>query len=117
MVVLSDTWSVPCENLEGIIRRKISGRCLKFQAEAAGLTWKEGRYHHDGQAQRSQICDPCPISPGKEVIVDGVAEVKEVSESQRRHYAEDAGQSKRQMMEIKGSERQIVFMASGVKVK
>ena len=53
---------------------------------------------------------------GKAVVVDGEAEVKEISEEMRKHYAEDAGKSKKEIEKIKGSEKQIVFQASGVKV-
>jgi hypothetical protein len=53
---------------------------------------------------------------GKTVVVEGEAQVKEVSEAQRRHYAEDAGKSKEEIEKITGAERQIVFMATGVKV-
>ena len=53
---------------------------------------------------------------GKSVVVDGEAEVKEVSEEMRKHYAEDAGKSKEEIEKIKGAEKQIVFQAKGVKV-
>lgn len=53
---------------------------------------------------------------GKMVVVEGEAEVKEISEAQRKHYAEDAGKSAKEIKKIKGSEKQIVFQANGVKV-
>jgi len=53
---------------------------------------------------------------GKSVVVDGEAEVKEVSEEMRKHYAEDAGKSKKEINKIKGPEKQIVFQAQGLKV-
>ena len=53
---------------------------------------------------------------GKSVVVDGEAEVKEVSEEMRKHYAEDAGKSKKEIDKIKGTEKQIIFQATGVKV-
>src|SRR5947207_1236822 len=53
---------------------------------------------------------------GKSVVVEGAAEVKEVSEEMRRHYAEDAGKTKKEIDKIKGPEKQIIFQASGVKV-
>ena len=53
---------------------------------------------------------------GKSVVVDGEAEVKEVSEEMRKHYAEDAGKSKKEIEKIKGPEKQIIFQATGVKV-
>ncbi|MER3498328.1 MAG: DUF4920 domain-containing protein [Chitinophagaceae bacterium] len=53
---------------------------------------------------------------GMAVVVEGEAEVKEISEAQRKHYAEDAGKSKKEIDQIKGSEKQVVFQAWGVKV-
>ena len=53
---------------------------------------------------------------GKTVVAEGNAEVKEISEEMRKHYAEDAGKSEKEIKKIKGSEKQIVFQANGVKV-
>lgn len=53
---------------------------------------------------------------GKNVVIEGTANVKEVSEEKRKHFAEDAGKSKDEIKKIKGSEKEIQFVASGVKV-
>lgn len=53
---------------------------------------------------------------GKNVVIEGTANVKEVSEEKRKHFAEDAGKSKAEIKKIKGSEKEIQFVASGVKV-
>ncbi len=53
---------------------------------------------------------------GKNVLIEGTANVKEVSEDKRKHFAEDAGKSKAEIKKIKGSEKEIQFVASGVKV-
>ena len=53
---------------------------------------------------------------GKTVLVEGNATVKETSEEMRKHYAEDAGKSKKEIKKIKGSEKSIEFAAKGVKV-
>lgn len=53
---------------------------------------------------------------GKTVVIEGTASVKEVSEEKRKHFAEDAGKSKEEIKKIKGSEKEIQFVASGVKV-
>lgn len=53
---------------------------------------------------------------GRTVVVEGTATVKEVSEEKRKHYAEDAGKSKEEIKKIKGTEKQVQFIASGVKV-
>ncbi len=53
---------------------------------------------------------------GKTVLIDGSATVKETTEEQRKHYAEDAGKSKEEIAKIKGSEKDVQFSAKGVKV-
>ena len=53
---------------------------------------------------------------GKDVVVDGEATVKEVSEKMRKHYAEDAGKSKEEIAKIKGSTKEVTVTANGVKV-
>ncbi len=42
---------------------------------------------------------------GKTVAIDGVAKVKEVTEAQRRHLAEDAGKPKAEIEKIKGAKK------------
>ena len=53
---------------------------------------------------------------GKTVIMEGAASLKEVSEEKRKHFAEDAGKSKEEIKKIKGSEKEVQFIASGIKV-
>lgn len=53
---------------------------------------------------------------GKTVVVDGVAKIKEETEAKRKHYAEDAGKSKEEIAKIKGSQKEVQFIAAGVKV-
>jgi hypothetical protein len=53
---------------------------------------------------------------GKTVLIEGNATVKEVSEEMRKHYAEDAGKSKKEIAKIKGPEKDVQFTATGVKV-
>jgi len=53
---------------------------------------------------------------GKEVMIDGKAERKEISEKQRKHYAEDAGKSEEEIAAIKGSSKEVTIQANGVKV-
>lgn len=53
---------------------------------------------------------------GKTVAVEGTAKVKEVTEAQRRHLAEDAGKSKAEIEKIKGAEKEVQLIAAGVKV-
>lgn len=53
---------------------------------------------------------------GKTIVMEGSASVKEVSEEKRKHFAEDAGKSKAEIKKIKGSEKEVQFIASGIKV-
>jgi Domain of unknown function (DUF4920) len=56
-------------------------------------------------------------SSGKEVIFEGVVRKKELSEAERKHFAEDAGKSKEEVEKIKGAEKEVSFEASGVIIK
>ncbi len=53
---------------------------------------------------------------GRTVVIEGTASVKEVSEDKRKHMAEDAGKSKEEIKKIKGSQKELQFIAAGVKV-
>lgn len=53
---------------------------------------------------------------GKKVVVEGKAFVSEVDEAERRHMAEDAGASEAAIAEIRGSEFQKGFEATGVRI-
>lgn len=54
---------------------------------------------------------------GKEVVVKGNATVAEISEADRKHYAEDAGLSDKEINKIKGTERSYSMIADGVMIK
>ena len=53
---------------------------------------------------------------GKQVVLEGVATEKEISVDQLRHYAEDAGKSKKEINKIKKPQKDILFTANGVLV-
>lgn len=53
---------------------------------------------------------------GKNVVVAGTASVKEVTEAKRKHLAEDAGKSKDEIKKIKGAQKELQFIATGVEV-
>ena len=53
---------------------------------------------------------------GKDVIINGIAYVKEVSVDEQRHYAEDAGQSPEEIAAITQPKRTYSFAADGVLV-
>ncbi len=53
---------------------------------------------------------------GKEVVLDGEAQVKEVSVKQLQHYAKDAGKSEQEIKKIKEPKKELQFVAKGVLV-
>ena len=53
---------------------------------------------------------------GKEVVVDGIAEAKQTSVAQLKHYAEDAGKSKEETDAIKEPKIELTITAKGVLV-
>jgi len=54
---------------------------------------------------------------GKEVIVNGLAYVKETSVEEQRHYAEDAGKSEEEIATITSPKKSYAFEADGVLIK
>ncbi|SRR6266498_526943 len=96
---------------------KITGKVVEVcRAEGCWLKLEKG----DGSSMLVKAKNHSFLVPvdliGKSIVVEGEAEVKEVSEEMRKHYAEDAGKNKKEIDKIKGSEKQIIFQASGVKV-
>lgn len=51
---------------------------------------------------------------GDEVIVEGLAFVEEMSVDDQRHYAEDAGKTKAEVLEITETKRTLSVMSNGV---
>lgn len=54
---------------------------------------------------------------GEEVIVEGVAFIKDMSVEEQRHYAEDAGKSEEEIAQITEPKRTYSFEARGVLLK
>lgn len=52
-------------------------------------------------------------SAGKDVIVRGMFNIKELTEDQAKHYAEDAGED---ASEIKGSQKEYSLIATSIKI-
>ena len=53
---------------------------------------------------------------GKTVVAEGTAEIKETSVSMLKHYAEDAGKSKKEIAKIKKPQKEVLVNLKGVKV-
>ena len=101
------------DQFEGQVKGKVIEVC---QAEGCWIKVQRA----DGSAMMVRAKDHSFLMPanivGKTVLIEGAATVKEVSEAQRRHYAEDAGKSKEEIEKIKGAEKDVQFAAKGVKV-
>lgn len=53
---------------------------------------------------------------GHVVVVQGVLSEEVLTQDEARHYAEDAGKSKREIARIKGDRRELSFEATGVRI-
>ena len=53
---------------------------------------------------------------GKDVVLDGEAQLKETSVKQLQHYAKDAGKSKEEIAKITEPKKEVIFVAKGVLV-
>lgn len=53
---------------------------------------------------------------GKEVVLDGEANIKETSVKQLQHFAKDAGKSETEIAAIKEPKKELIFVAKGVVV-
>ncbi len=98
---------------EGQVKAKVTEVC---RAEGCWIKVLKG----DGSSMMVRSKNHAFLMPenivGKTVLIEGNATIKEVSEEMRKHYAEDAGKSKEEIAKIKGSEKDVQFAATGVKV-
>lgn len=101
------------DQFDGQVKAKVTEVC-----KAEGCWIKVER--KDGTSMMVRARDHAFLMPenivGKMVLVEGSATVKEISEEMRRHYAEDAGKSPKEIARIKGPEKDVQFSARGVKV-
>lgn len=101
----------------GVFEGKVTGK-VKEVCKAMGCWLKVEKA--DGTTLMVKSKDHAFFVPqdliGKTIIMEGSASVKEVSEDKRKHLAEDAGKSKEEIKKIKGSEKELQFIASGMKV-
>ncbi|HYK56502.1 MAG TPA: DUF4920 domain-containing protein [Flavisolibacter sp.] len=101
------------DKFEGQVKAKVTEVC---KAEGCWIKVQK----KDGSSMMVRAKDHAFLMPenivGKTVLIEGNATIKEVSEDMRKHYAEDAGKSKKEIAKIKGSEKDVQFAASGVKV-
>jgi hypothetical protein len=101
------------DKFEGQVKGKVAEVC---KAEGCWIRLQRA----DGTTMMVRAKEHAFLMPenivGKTVIVEGSATVKETTEEMRKHFAEDAGKSKKEIAKIKGSEKDVQFAATGVKV-
>ncbi|HLP27313.1 MAG TPA: DUF4920 domain-containing protein [Candidatus Didemnitutus sp.] len=54
---------------------------------------------------------------GKRIVAEGMLMEGVLSEADARHYAEDAGKSKKEIEKIKGDQQELTFEATGVRIR
>ncbi len=116
------TGSIPVQDLDKHIKNnrfegKITGKVTEVCQEK-GCWMKVQR--PNGETLMVKFKDYGYFMPkdivGKEVVLEGEANVKEVSVKQQKHYAEDAGKSKEEIALIKSPKKELQFIARGVLV-
>jgi hypothetical protein len=114
--------AVPVNQLSSKIKSgkfngKVTGKVVSVCLEK-GCWMKVERT--DGEAMMVKFKDYGFFMPknivGKEVVLDGDAELKETSVKQLKHYAGDAGKSKEEIEKIKSPKKELIFTAKGVLV-
>jgi hypothetical protein len=95
---------------------KIEGVVVEVcQAEGCWLRMKNGNEKIMVRMKDHKWFVPTALN-GKTIILEGVAEIKETSVAQLKHYAEDAGKSKEEIDAIKTPKREVLVNAKGILV-
>ena len=110
------------EKMKGKENEKLT---VKVQAKITGCCQKKGCWMlvdlENGKTMRVTFKDYgffVPLeSAGRTVIMEGTAYYKTVPVDLLRHYAEDAGKSKKEIQAIKEPEHDLAFEAAGVILK
>jgi hypothetical protein len=94
---------------------------VKFQAEVSSVCQAKGcwmRVNVGEEEAMIKFKDYAFFMPkdiaGQEVIIEGKAFVAELSVDEQRHYAEDGGSTKEEIMAITAPKRTLSFESSGV---
>lgn len=95
---------------------KVQGVVVEVcQAEGCWLRMKNGDDKIMVRMKDHKWFVPTALN-GKTIILQGVAEIKETSVAQLKHYAEDAGKSKEEIDAIKAPKREVLIQAKGIVV-
>jgi len=108
---------VQAKMANGVFEGKITGKVTEV-CKAMGFWIKVDK--GDGTSMMVKSKDHAFFLPqdlvGKTVVMEGTASEKEVTEEKRKHFAEDAGKSKEEIKKIKGSVKEVQFIAKGIQV-
>jgi uncharacterized protein YdeI (BOF family) len=95
---------------------KIQGNVVEVcQAEGCWLRMKNGEGNIMVRMKDHKWFVPTALN-GKTIVLQGVAELKETSVAQLKHYAEDAGKSKAEIDAIKEPKKEVLVNATGILV-
>lgn len=95
---------------------KVQGTVVEVcQAEGCWLRMKNGESNIMVRMKDHKWFVPVAIN-GKTIVLQGVAEVKETSVAQLKHYAEDAGKTKAEIDAIKEPKKEVLINATGILV-
>ncbi|MDR9415622.1 MAG: DUF4920 domain-containing protein [Gracilimonas sp.] len=116
-----DEWESPI-SLKELIESEndISDKQVTIETEIAEVCQKKGCFfvaNDEGYSARITFKDYSFFIPtdskGKTVMLKGTFKIKELSQDQAKHYAEDAGQDPD---EIEGPQKEYSFVATSVKI-
>ncbi len=95
---------------------KIQGVVVEVcQAEGCWLRMKNGNDKIMVRMKDHKWFVPTALN-GKTIILEGVAEIKETSVAQLKHYAEDGGKSQAEIDAIKEPKKEVLVNAKGILV-
>lgn len=95
---------------------KVKGEVAQVcEAEGCWLRMKDGDGTIMVRMKDHSFFVPVAMN-GKNIIVQGTAEIKETSVAQLKHYAEDAGKSKAEIDAIQEPKKEVVIQAKGILV-
>ena len=95
---------------------KVEGVVVEVcQAEGCWLRMKNGDDKIMVRMKDHKWFVPTALN-GKKIVLQGIAEIKETSVAQLKHYAEDGGKSKAEIDAIKEPKKEVLINATGILV-
>ena len=121
-VIITEKDAVDAKELNSIITSK-EPKEIKIKGKVTEVCKAEGCWMRMETASGSMMIRMkdhkffVPVSmQGKTIVANGTATLKETSVDMLRHYAEDAGKTKKEIAAIKDPKKEIVLQAAGILV-